>query len=205
MASCKTLSHLQASRPALALALVALAGTACVGEPAPDELLRLPRIQVAQAASVGIGSSTQLTSAALAAGELGTGSYQVPGYEGRILLRDGQWEDAATRAFAQIADGFHALGDFDGDGEVEAATVLTLGTGGMNVRTYLLGVGGGQGRTSQEAALLLGERVQVTGLRSISDRLELELRTFGPGDDPCCPTRRVVRSYQIRGGTWVGR
>lgn len=200
-------AHATATLPARALrrALLGAASVAlvagCSSEPASDGLLELPRLQVAHAAEV----VQTRTSSALAAARLGSGAYTVPGWDSRILLENGQWEDVAQRAMAQMSEGLHALGDFDGDGETEAATVLTLGTGGMELRFYLLGVGSLGNRITQEAALLLGERVQVRGIRSVNDRLQVDMLTSGPGDAPCCPTREVTREYVIRGGNWVPR
>lgn len=192
------------SRPAQRFAgalLLMVAGGGCVGEPEPGEYLRLPGLQ----AEPQDAESRTVLSDALAATRLGTGAYRVPGWDGRILLTNGQWEDAASRAFAQLSRGLHVQGDFDGDGETEAATLLTLGAGGMDLRVYLLGVGSVGGRISQEAATLLGERVQVVGLESRDGWLEVDLLTFGPGDNPCCPSRPVTRRYKIRGGKWVQR
>lgn len=179
----------------------ALTLAACSAEPADEDLLRLPGIRVAQAAEV-VSTASALE---LDASRLTSAAYTVPGFDARIFLRDGQWEDAARQAVAQMSEGLHALGDFDGDGATEAATVLTLGTAGPNVRLYLLGVGSDGAAIQQEAALLLGRRVQIRGIRTRGNHLEVEMLDFQPGDDPCCPTRETVRRYGIRGGAWVQR
>jgi hypothetical protein len=66
-------------------------------------------------------------------------------------------------------------------------------------------VGSSGNRIVQEAALLLGERVQVTGMRAVNDAVELDLLTFAPADDPCCPTRESRRRYRITSSGWVAR
>lgn len=182
--------------------LMAMAGAGCYSEPAEEELLRLPGIRTAGATAA---EEITTTAQALTSSRLSTGTYEVPGWDGRIYLRDGLWESAAQNAFAQLSDGLHAVGDFDGDGQTEAATVLTLGTGGLDLRVYLLGVGSSGAEIIQEGALLLGERVRVTGLSEVDHHVVIEMTTFGPGDDPCCPSREVRYRYRLRGGNWVRR
>ncbi|UCC26977.1 MAG: hypothetical protein JSU98_07690 [Gemmatimonadales bacterium] len=182
--------------------LVLVALSACAGEPAEEDLLQLPRLRTtaaaAAAAAPASGSSEGLTPEQLA-----SGSYEIPGVQERIVLRGGRWEAPGNRSFAQLSQGVEARGDFDGDGSLETAAILTVGTGGTDLRVYLLAVGSGGEGIRQEAVVLLGAGVQVRDVRSERDAVEVRFLTFGAGDDPCCPTREVTRRYRIRNGTWT--
>jgi hypothetical protein len=92
-----------------------------------------------------------------------------------------------------------ALGTLPGVGPV-AAVVIRESGGGTGTFSWLHLIVRTSGRPSVAASAYLGDRVELTGLRFLTDTIEVRLVTQGPSDPLCCPTL-VVDRWFLREGT----
>jgi hypothetical protein len=91
-------------------------------------------------------------------------------------------------AFGQLADGREA-----------AAVVLTTETGGSGTFYDLAVVVEEDGQPVNVATTSLGDRVKIENLAFVGGEILVEMVTQGPDDPMCCPTQRVVQTYELQG------
>jgi hypothetical protein len=53
------------------------------------------------------------------------------------------------------------------------------------------------------AIALLGDRAQINSLSIRDGEIVVDMITQGPNDPMCCPTLRVVETYELRGNELV--
>jgi heat shock protein HslJ len=129
-------------------------------------------------------------------------------YEETVQLIDGRYEGepfvegGASRPTVTFIDP-HAVGDLDGDGVEDAAVLLAENSGGSGTFIYLAAVLNRNGNPQNTATKLLGDRVQVNSLSIEDGEIIVDMTTHGPDDPMCCPTQRVVQTYQLRGNELV--
>lgn len=169
------------SRPAIPILVLVLAAGACT--PAPDPSARPPA-----------GAEPPLTAAELRGAE-----YPVELVDGgRVRLVDGAYPGtAADRDTAGLSAWLEeplALGAL-GPGKPAAAVVLEVSGGGTGTFAWLYLMARVQDTARPIAGALLGDRVEVAGLRFAGDTIVVRLVTHGPADPLCCPTMEVVRRY----------
>ncbi len=128
------------------------------------------------------------------------------GIPGEIELNAGHWEGepyqdgGASLPSVDFLGELVARGDLDGDGQDEAAVVLTTNFGGTGVFHYLAVVK----QTGQENRNLdtraIGDRVQVRDLRIDEGYILLDLVRPGPQDAACCPTEVASLAFRLDKG-----
>ncbi|MDT8369961.1 MAG: hypothetical protein RQ745_12210 [Longimicrobiales bacterium] len=178
-----------------ALGLVLAAG-ACdeVGSPLPSgDPDRIAPAPAAEVAPPDLPLSLTLE-------QLRAGTYQLPQFDGVIVrLRDGEFQDPASRRVVTLAPDPRLEGDFDGDGEPEVIALLVVGSA-LGIETNLVALGSVSGRMVQEAVISLGPGVTVRSLRSRDRAILVEaLTTPRPGSPPRPPE---MRRYVLDPGSW---
>lgn len=125
------------------------------------------------------------------------------GSTGPVTLTDGAWEGepvapgSATRPVVKLAGDLRVVGDLDGDGIEEAAVLLEAWTGGTGTFVYLAVVGRSEEGVENRATALLGDRVQVRGMRIEGGRLLVDVLEGGPEDAACCPGELATRGFAL--------
>jgi len=169
------------------MAVLLLSGCGAEGadrpEPAPDEIAPAPAPApaVPPADSVPVLADEQLEYATFFVSDLGSAP---------IRLREGEWTDESSGRAATLTPAPRFRGDLDGDGQPEAAVVLVVTT--LNgFESYLVAVGAGAGRATQEAIYDLGSMVTVNRMRVEERVLVIEtMRIPGPGQIPSPPSEQ---------------
>jgi len=119
--------------------------------------------------------------------------------EGAVRLSRGMFEDTARRVTVFFQPEY-AAGDLDGDGQPDAAIVLSTNTGGSGTFQDLVVVLNGSGPVRGAADFFLGDRVQVDRIRIADGEIRLDLTMHGPGDPMCCPTLPATRRFRLIDG-----
>jgi hypothetical protein len=121
-----------------------------------------------------------------------------------VTLVDGHAEEpAAPGSASMITADMHpeaAWGDLDGDGDLEAVTVVYVSGGGSGTFRYLVVYDEVDGLPIQLASTILGDRVKIDGLAVDEGRAVLAVTTHGPDDPMCCPTMEDTMTYSLIGG-----
>jgi heat shock protein HslJ len=132
--------------------------------------------------------------------------------EAPVTLVDGRWEGEtlergnASRPWVELAPGLAAMADLDGDGLEETAVVLSTGSGGSGVFSYLAVAGRIESGIVNLDTSLIGDRVQIRALRIASGTIEIDVVQAGSNDPACCPAELATRSFVLReGGLAEGR
>lgn len=140
----------------------------------------------------------------------GLGSAEYAGVLDRpVRLADGVWEGepyvagGAARPRVELVDRLLVEADLDGDGLLDAVTLLARSTGGSGVWTYLAVALDGGGFVARTAVAELGQRVQVRGVEAREGVVEVDLVAHGPEEPMCCPTRMVRATFALEGGDLV--
>lgn len=139
---------------------------------------------------------------AVTAGNLSySGIYAEP-----VTLDDGYWEGqpfvagGASRPAVGLVNGFDLSGDLNGDGINELVVFLRETSGGSGTNTYVAVAGVRDGKRLNLGTALVGDRVQLRGVRIDKARIELEVVQQGPGDAACCPSQLALRSWELTAG-----
>jgi hypothetical protein len=125
---------------------------------------------------------------------------------GRVQLKDGSYDRAAagsTLPFKISLYPSYATGDLTGGGLPDAALLLVSQSDEKPEAYELAVVLNENGRLIQAGTIPLGEGVLVQGLAIASGQVIVNLLTPRPGDQACCPTQKVVQTYQVQGGKLV--
>lgn len=128
---------------------------------------------------------------------LNNATYQVSAY-GTIQLTNGKYTDVKNGWTAGILD-IRALGDLNNDGQTDAAVLLWVNGGGSGQFIHLAAVIDDRGTARNAATILLGDRVRVQALTIAGGQIRVDLIVQGPKDPLCCPTQKVVQTYQLQG------
>lgn len=127
----------------------------------------------------------------------------------RITLSDGVWTGApyepggASRPQVRLLERPIAWGDLDRDGRPEAAVLLSQTAGGSGEFLHLAVVTA-RGATAQTVATrLVGDRVQVRGLRIADGRVWLDVVRAGAQDASCCPGEVTSLGWRLDRGRLV--
>ena len=124
----------------------------------------------------------------------------------KVTLAGGVFEEpaapgSAAKASTRLLDK-RATGDVNGDGKPDAVVILTSSGGGSGTLYYvvaLLGAAAGAGESTN--AVLLGDRITVTTVRSDGAKISVDLLDRNAGEPfSTAPTVKVSRSFQVTGG-----
>jgi heat shock protein HslJ len=144
-------------------------------------------------------------SAAPTGEEMGNATYRgLEAAGGPLTLVNSHWEGpaangGASRPEVSLVRGLHVTGDLDGDGRNEAAALLNESSGGSGTFTYLAVAGRRKGRVVNLGTALLGDRVQIRGMKIRDGRLFVDLVQPGPEDAACCPGELATRGWALEG------
>ncbi len=122
-----------------------------------------------------------------------------------VTLVDGRWEgepvveDGVSRPAVYLARNFRLTGDLDADGSDEAVVLLGESSGGTGEYIHLAIVEGVDGRLSNTATVLVGDRVQIRDAMIEDRRIVLEVLQAGPDDAMCCPGELARRIWEMEG------
>jgi hypothetical protein len=133
-------------------------------------------------------------------GELQNETYSLPNY-GNVQLTNGEFENEELRYMAKLVNrpGLIAMGDIDGDGEDDAAVLVTMNSGGSGQFVYLASmIQQNDGSYENVASTLLGDRVGVQNLAIEDGQIAVNMITHGPEEPLCCPTMEVTEVYNLR-------
>jgi hypothetical protein len=122
---------------------------------------------------------------------------------GKVELKDGSYEEVRAGSTLPLKISLYpsyATGDLTGGGLPDAAVLLVSQSGEKPEAYELAVVLNEKGKLIQAGTIPLGEGVLVHGLAIASGQVIVNLLTPGPGDQACCPTRKVVQTYQVKGG-----
>jgi heat shock protein HslJ len=135
--------------------------------------------------------------------ELQNATYQ--GFEdpASVTLTDGTWtgepytEDSASRPEISLVGGFRVTGDLDADNQEEAVTLLNLASGGSGQLLFVAVVDRSDGQLVNVATELVGDRVQVRGMRTRGRRIYLDVVQAGPEAAACCPGELATLGWEL--------
>ncbi len=126
----------------------------------------------------------------------------------KAKLVDGKYEEAAAPGSAskitvQLLAQPLVFADLNGDGLDDAVVVIASSGGGSGTYYTLDVVLNDKGTPKHEAAILLGDRVQVKGLSVKGADITVAMVTQGPKDPLCCPTLDTTVTYRYQNGQLV--
>lgn len=122
---------------------------------------------------------------------------------GSVTLIDGVWEgepyaeDSALRPEVVLLRDFRITGDVDGDGTDEAVVLLNVSLGGTGQFLHLAVVDRNEGRVENVAAEMVGDRVQVRGVRIEDGWILMDVVQAGSGDAACCPGEVTTLGWEL--------
>ncbi len=94
-----------------------------------------------------------------------------------------------------------AMGDVDGDGDIDAVVILMCSGGGSGNFYEVAVISNENGKPRYLTGKLLGDRIKVNSVKVLRDgSILLDMVVHGPDDPQCCPTVREVQRYKIFGG-----
>jgi hypothetical protein len=178
-----------------------------------DVVSKTPVLETAQATPVAVPAVESPEAAPTVAAEgwevvLGNLEYQSEFTQSGVApLHDGEYREpsapgSASETVVRLTDSI-ATGDLDGDGTTDAAAVLATDTGGSGVFMDLAAVVVVDGTPFNVAITLLGDRAQINSLSIRDGEILVDMITQGPDDPMCCPTQRVVETYELHGNELV--
>ncbi len=122
-----------------------------------------------------------------------------------VHLKKGVWQGkafvsgAASRPRVGLIKNFSFSGDLDHDGQAEQMVFLWASSGGSGTQIYMAVNSYHNGHWTNIATALVGDRVQLQMGRVNQAKIELDVIQAGKGDQACCPTHHVLRSWVLKG------
>lgn len=129
-------------------------------------------------------------------------------YDDPILLSEGVFEGepfadgSASRPRVELLD-YHVSGELGASPGNETAAFLSENSGGSGTFLYLAVMGRDSGEIRNLGTVLIGDRVQVRGVRLEDGAIVVDVLQPGPDDPMCCPTELATRAWRLAGGELV--
>jgi hypothetical protein len=120
--------------------------------------------------------------------------------EGQVKLTNGKYESAGI---VISLDEQMQFGDVTGDRIEDAVVVLVTDTGGNGAFYDLAVVVDENGTPANIASTYLGDRVKIESIYIEAGKVTVSMVMHGETDPDCCPTLKVVKTYQLQGGNLV--
>ena len=120
-----------------------------------------------------------------------------------VTLVDGVWEgdpyteDSPLRPEVVLLRDLRITGDVDGDGTDEAVVLLNFALGGTGQFLHLAVVDRSDDRMKNVATEMVGDRVQVRGVRIEGGRILMDVVQAGSGDAACCPGEVTTLGWEL--------
>ncbi len=125
-------------------------------------------------------------------------------YKQTIKLKTGSWSGissnsaGASKLTAGLIKNFTFKGDLNGDGIDEQIVFLWASSGGSGTMIYLAVLGQSNGRLTNLASSLVGDRVQLIMGRVNQGQIELDVVQAKNNDSACCPTHKLLRRWSLK-------
>jgi hypothetical protein len=173
--------------------------------PIPQEDLATPSIEVnlaTQTATLAAATDLPATTASpvpsrLTEAMLRNFTYTIPDFNVQAALQDGEFQNADL---VVRWVGPAAFGDLNGDGQADAAVVLSADPSGSGTFYYLFTVLNQDGAPVQSGSASIGDRQGILHLEIAGGRAILDYVTQGINDPSCCPSEHRIRAYRLEGG-----
>ena len=165
--------------------------TATVAAPSTDTPLPpVPTNTTASVPSVPTGLTLDM---------LKNGTYHTPVYDRTVTLVNGSYSEGSgtANAFAVQMLGVYAFGDLNGDGQADAAIILSENGGGSGQFESVIAVTNQGGKPRQQSQAQLGDRVLVKSADISSGVIHLDMVVQGPNDPMCCPSLPQKQNYWL--------
>jgi len=137
------------------------------------------------------------------------GSATIEGiYDAPVLLSGGVFEGepfvegSASRPRVELLD-YHASGELNDSPGDETAVFLSENSGGSGTFLYLAVMGRSSGEIRNLGTALIGDRVQVQGIRLENGVIVVDVLQPGPDDPMCCPSEQANRAWRFADGELV--
>ncbi len=117
-----------------------------------------------------------------------------------VPLTDGKFErgTAGSDNYVSIVmTDLIAIGDLNGDGANEVATLVSENYGGSGVFVFLAVYANVNGKLSFQTSAMVDDRPKLTALSIEKGEIFLESVIHGSEDPMCCPTLRTTRHYRF--------
>jgi heat shock protein HslJ len=144
--------------------------------------------------------------------EIKNASYSgIEGLKGSVKLVDGRWKGrpykkgSASRPVVSLIGDFRTTGDLDGDGTDDAVVLLNYAPGGTGQLLHLALMARKKGKIQNLATALIGDRVQIRGVRIEQKRIFVDVIQAGPKDAMCCPGEVTTREWTLEPGGKLNR
>src|SRR5262245_25097047 len=132
---------------------------------------------------------------------LANATYRLHSVPGVVQLDNGSFRtSAAPGSASEIFVGLtpHVVyGELDGQSVAAVVLVTTAGGSGTFFELAVMAVGTTAPRNI--ATVVLGDRVRLLSLGLRNNEITVDLVRAGPDDSLCCPTRRLLERYELRG------
>jgi Immunoglobulin-like domain of bacterial spore germination len=126
-------------------------------------------------------------------------NYRTPVYDRTVTLVNGSYSEGlgTANAFAVQMLGVYAFGDLNGDGQADAAIILSESGGGSGQFESVIAVINQAGKPHQQSQAQLGDRVLVKSADISSGVIHLDMVVQGPNDPMCCPSLPQKQNYWL--------
>jgi hypothetical protein len=117
-----------------------------------------------------------------------------------VQLEDGKFEQGAPGGpdyiSVQMTD-FAAIGDLDGDGKNEIATLVSENLGGTGVFVFLAVYKNRNGVPAFFTSAIVDDRPQLNALTIEKNEILVDAIIHGAADPMCCPALHTTRRYRL--------
>lgn len=123
-----------------------------------------------------------------------------------VTLTDGRGtypEEGPGTPYVALASQLIPTGDLNGDGDEDAAVLLTDYSSGSGQFTFLAAVLNATAAPTPTMALMIGDRIEVKSLAIENGEIVAEMIAQGGSDPACCPTTNVRKRYALQDGALV--
>jgi hypothetical protein len=125
-------------------------------------------------------------------------TYHTPVYDRTVTLVNGSYsESSGAGAFSVQMLGIYAFGDVNGDGQADAAVILSENGGGSGQFESVVAVINQGGKPHQQSEAALGDRVLIKSADISSGVIHLDMLVQGPNDPMCCPALPQKQNFWL--------
>ncbi len=117
-----------------------------------------------------------------------------------VQLTDGKFEQGTPGSdnYLSVAmTDFMAIGDLNGDGKNEVATLVSENYGGSGVFVFLAVYANVDGTLTFQTSTMVDDRPKLNALSIDKGEISLDATIHGPDEPMCCPTLRTTRHYRF--------
>lgn len=125
-------------------------------------------------------------------------TYHTPVYYRTVTLVNGSYsENSGAGAFSVRMLDVSAFGDLNGDGQADAAVILSENGGGSGQFESVVAVLNQGGKPHQQSEAALGDRVLIKSADISSGVIHLDMLVQGPNDPMCCPALPQKQNFWL--------